>query len=173
MAEKLADAIDAAVTRQGEKLVPRRMPAADRVAELNKKLGAGVRPVVGVRVSERHIGQPAVDPAAQTEVSRLAKDLGFGVVDLDEGDRSKADVLITGEGFSEVAGRVGGLVSVRARVELKAVDRRSGTVLASDRETVMVVDVSEQVAGKSAVQAAAAQLAERILPKLVAPEKKK
>ena len=62
LAEKLADAIDAAVTRQGEKLVPRRMPAADRVAELNKKLGAGVRPVVGVRVSERHIGQPAVDP---------------------------------------------------------------------------------------------------------------
>ena len=82
-------------------------------------------------------------------------------------------MLITGEGFSEVAGRVGGLVSVRARVELKAVDRRSGTVLASDRETVMVVDVSEQVAGKSALQAAAAQLAERVLPKLVAPEKKK
>lgn len=169
---KLADAVDGTVAKQGEKLVPKPVPAADRVAELNKKLGAGARPVVAVQVSEKHIGQPAVDPAAQTEVTKLAKDLGFEVIDLDEGGKGKADVLVTGEGFSEAAGRVGGMVSVRARVELKAVDRKTGKVLAVDRQTAVVVDLSEQVAGKAALQTAAAALAERVLPKLVAPEKK-
>jgi TolB-like protein len=173
LAGKLADAIDETVAKQGEKLVPKAVPLVDRVAELNKKLGAGVRPVVAIQITEKHIGQPAVDPAAQTEVTKLAKDLKFEVIDLDEGGKSKADVLITGEGFSEVAGRVGGMISVRARVELKAVDRKTGKVIATDRQTVMVVDLSEQVAGKAALQNAAELLAERVLPKLVAPEKKK
>jgi hypothetical protein len=169
---KLADAIDEAVVKQGEKLVPRAVASVDRVAELNKRLGKGERPVLMVQVSERHVGQPAVDPAAQTELSRYAKDCGFELVDGDEVGKGKADVLVTGEGFSEVAGRAGGLVSVRARVEVKAVDRRSGKVLAVDRQTVLLVDVSEQVAGKTALQNAAADLAERILPKLVKPAKK-
>ena len=93
---------------------------------MGKKLGKAARPPLFVQVAERHIGQPAVDPAAQTEVMRFAKETGFELIDADEGGKSKADVLLTGEGFSEVAGRVGGLVSVRARVELKAVDRQDG-----------------------------------------------
>ena len=165
---KLADAVAEAVDKNGEKLVPKPVAVADRVAELNKRLAKGARPVLYVQVGERHIGQPAADPAAQTEVMKFARDTGFEVVDPDEGGRSRADVYITGEGFSEVAGRVGGLVSVRARVELKAVDRKTGKVIAVDRQAVMVVDLSEQVAGKAALQAAAADLAERILPKLVA-----
>ncbi len=173
LAGKLADAIDEAVAKNADKLVPKPVPVVDRVAELNKKLGTGARPVVAVQVAEKHIGQPAVDPAAQTELTKFAKDLGFEVIDLDEGGKSKADVLITGEGFSEVAGRVGGLVSVRARVEVKAVDRKTGKVIAADRQTVVVVDASEQVAGKTALQNAAADLAERVLPKLVTPAKKK
>jgi hypothetical protein len=154
------------VDKSGEKLVPKPAAAVDRIAELNKKLGKGSRPVLLVSVSERHIGQPAIDPAAETELLHYAKGVGFELVDGTTGDKSKADVLVTGEGFSEVAGRVGGLVSVRARVEVKAVDRRSGKVLAVDRQTALVVDLSEQVAGKAALQSAAATLAERVLPKL-------
>lgn len=173
LAGKLADAIEETVAKQSEKLVPKPAAVADRVEAINKKLGKGNRPVLWVQVAERHIGQPAADPAAQTEVGRIAKGAGFDLIDPEEGNKGKADVLVTGEGFSEVAGRVGGLVSVRARVELKAVDRRTGRVLATDRQTVLVVDVSEQVAGKTALQNAAADLAERVLPKVVAPEKKK
>jgi hypothetical protein len=103
---------------------------------------------------------------------RFAKETGFEIVDPDEGGKSKADVYLTGEGFCEVAWRVGGLISVRARVELKAVDRKTGKVIAVDRQTVLAVDLSEQVAGKSALQAAAADLAERLLPKIVPPVKK-
>jgi serine/threonine protein kinase/TolB-like protein len=164
---KLADAVAEKVSKDIEKIVPKPTPPVDRLAALNKKLGKGAKPVVYVQVGERHVGQPTVDPAAQTEVMRFARETGFEVVDPDDGGKSKADVYLTGEGFSEVAGRVGGLVSVRARVELKAVDRRSGKVLAVDRQTVLVVDLSEQVAGKAALQAAAADLAERLLPKLV------
>lgn len=173
LAGKLADAVEEKVTKEAEKLVPRPTPAVDRIAELAKKLGKGVRPPLYVQVSERHIGQPAVDPAAQTELMRYAKESGFELIDAEEGGKSKADVLVTGEGFSEVAGRVGGLVSMRARVEVKAVDRQTGKVLAVDRQTVVVVDLSEQIAGKTALQHAAADLAERILPKIVTPTKKK
>jgi hypothetical protein len=53
-------------------------------------------------------------------------------------------------------------VSVKARVELKAVDKKTGKVLFTDRPTTVVVDGSEQV-GKTALQ-----LAERLIPALVA-----
>ena len=169
---KLADAVAESVDKNAEKLVPKPTPVVDRIAELNKKIPKGARPVLYVQVGERHIGQPAADPAAQTEVMRFARETGFEVVDADEGGKSKADVYITGEGFSEVASRVGGLVSVRARVEVKAVDRKTGRVIAVDRQTVLAVDLSEQIAGKAALQAAAADLAERILPRIVPSGKK-
>jgi hypothetical protein len=74
--------------------------------------------------------------------------------------------VITGEGFSQFAARHGNLVSVKARVEIKAVDRKSNEVLASDREVTVAADLSEQIAGKSALEQAAAKLAQRLLPKL-------
>ena len=58
-------------------------------------------------------------------------------------------------------------MSVKARVVLKAVDRATDKVLAVDRQTVVMVDLSEQIAGKAALQEAAAQIAARILPKLM------
>ena len=133
-----------------------------------------------VMIGEGHVGVPVVvvvgrqpgvantfDPAAETEMSALAKASGFELIDPEDGTEGKADVLIKGEAFSEFAGRVGPLVSVRARVEIKAVDRRSGKVLAVDRQTVRAVDLSEQIAGKTALQEAAADIAGRLLPKLV------
>ena len=169
---KLADQIVEKLGKEAEKLSPKPAPVIDRLAELNKKLGKGARPIVYVSVTERHVGTAPFDPAAQTEVGRFCKETGFELVDPEEGNKGKADILITGEGISETAGRVGGMVSVRARVELKAVDRKTGKVIATDRQTALVVDLSEQIAGKQALQDAAAMLAERILPKLVKAEKK-
>jgi len=172
LAGKLADALEKAMEKNREKLVSAPVKAVDRIAELKKKLGDAKLPDVMIQVTEKHIGQPAVDPAAQTEIMRFAKAAGFELIDAEEGAKSKADVLITGEGFSEIAGKVGNLISVRARVELKAVDRKTGKVLAVDRQTTLVVDVSEQIAGKTALQQAGGELAERLLAKLAPAEKK-
>jgi hypothetical protein len=108
-----------------------------------------------------------IDPAAETEFSKFAKDTGFALVDPLEGPRSMTDVMVTGEGISETASRHGNLVSVKARVEIKAVDRKTGKILVSDRQTAIAVDLTENIAGKTALQNASAILAERILPQLV------
>ena len=80
--------------------------------------------------------------------------------------RRGTPVLIQGEGFSEFAMRRGNMVSVKARLEVKAIDRATDRVIATDRQTAVVVDLTEEVAGKAALQEAAAQIAERLLPKL-------
>jgi hypothetical protein len=121
---------------------------------------------VAIQVTERHVGQRTIDPAAETELALFCRELGFTVVDNAPGSRGEADVLLTGEGFSEFAARHGQLVSVRARLELKAVERRTGRVLAVGRQTTVAVDMTEQIAGKTALQEAAAELASRILPQL-------
>jgi len=168
LAEQLAAKVAEAIKAQGESLVGRPAEPADRLATLNRALGKARRPSVMIAVGERHVGQPTIDPAAETELTLMAKGAGFEVIDREEGTEGKADVLLKGEGFSEFAGRAGPLVSVRARVEVKAIDRRSGRVLAADRQTVRVVDLSEQVAGKAALQQAAEEIAARLLPKLIA-----
>jgi hypothetical protein len=112
------------------------------------------------------VGQATIDPAAETEVALFCRELGFEVIAPDDRHKSKADVTLSGEGFSEFASRHGNLISVKARLELKAVDNKTSRVLAIDRQTSVTVDLTEQLAGKAALQEAAAQLAERLLPKL-------
>ena len=169
--EKLGDNVTEVITKQADKLVPKPIAEVDRVVAINSKLKKAVRPSVVVTIPERHIGVPTIDPAAQTELMKFCKETGFELLDADDGGRTKADVVISGEAFSETVGRIGNLVSVKARVELKITDRKSGKVLVADRQTVMIVDVAEQIAGKSALQAAAATLAERVLPKLATEAK--
>ena len=50
-------------------------------------------------------------------------------------------------------------------MELKA-QKRTGEILAVDRQTSVAVDIAEQTAAKTALQEAAAELAERLVTKL-------
>jgi hypothetical protein len=63
--------------------------------------------------------------------------------------------------------RRGNLVSVKARLEVKAIDLATDKIIAIDRQVAVEVDLTEQIAGKKALQKAAAMIAERMLPKLV------
>jgi TolB-like protein len=164
---ELAGKVVKTITDRADDLVARPEPRDDRVAKLKAELGQGRRPTVYVRVTERHVGQATIDPAAQTELVLLCRESGFEVLDGDGSTRAKAQIAIEGEGFSEFALRRGNLVSVKARVELKATDTKTGQVVAADRQTAIVVDLSEQIAGKAALQQAAAEIASRLLPRLV------
>lgn len=172
LGEMLSSQVAARIAKDSSLLVSAPESTKDIIADLNRALGAAPRRAVTINIPERHVGQPTVDPAAATEIALIAKAVGFEVFENAAGIKP-APLQIVGEGFSELATRIGGLVSVKARLEVKVIDPTTGNVMAIDRQTVFVVDVSEQIAGKSALQKAAVAIAERILPQLIVKADKK
>ncbi len=167
LVEELAASVAETVSGRASELVAKPRTQTDIIATLKKSLGKGKRPSVWIEIDERHIGQPAIDPAAETELTLICKESGFDVIDRKTGSRDDADIALVGEGFSQFAAKHGNLTSVKARLELKALDRETGRVLAIDRQVTVAVDLAEQIAGKAALQEAAASIALRLLPKTV------
>ena len=165
LATDLAKKISATVAEKGSTLVAKVEPPEARLDRIKKSLKGDKRPVLSVKIAERHFNGPTIDPAAETELGKIADDCGFKLA-ADKSDL-KADIEITGEALSELGLRKGNLVSCKARVEIKVRERTTGNILFVDRQTSVAVDLTEQVAAKTALQNAAAQLAERVLPKLV------
>jgi TolB-like protein len=164
---QLSDKVADKLAHPPEGFLPKPEKKEDRMAALRQRRGKEKRPSLWVNIKETAAARPAPDPAAQTEMVHLAKAVGFEVVDAEEGAKGQAQILITGEGLSEMGTRHGRLVTVKARLEVKAVDRASGKVIAMERQTALVVDLTEQLAGKAALQQAADTIAHRLLPKLV------
>lgn len=167
LVEELAGKVAATIAGKADQLVAKAVPMEDRIAALREKLGDAKRPAVLVKVIERHVGQVTIDPAAETELALFCKEAGFDVLDPATALKKAADVRIEGEGFSEFGMRHGNIVSVKARLEVKAIDQATDKVIAIDRQTAVEVDLTEQIAGKKALQSAAAAIAERMLPKLI------
>lgn len=167
LVEQLAEGLIKVVNERSSALVAKAVSRDDRIAQLREQLGDSPRPVVKISISERHVGQATIDPAAETEVMLLCKELGFEVVDSSSAKAKDAEIHIVGEGFSEFTTRVGRLAPVKARLEVKAIDPKTGRVLAIDRQTSVATDLNEQIAGKAALQEASAAIAQRLLPKLV------
>jgi hypothetical protein len=159
----LAKKIATTVSEKGDTLVAKIESREDRIARIKKTLKQDKLPAVSVKIGERHFGQPVIDPAAETELGLIFKECGFTLVD----DKSpqKPDIEITGDAFSALGLRKGNLISCKARIELKA-QRRTGEILAVDRQTSVAVDITEQTAAKTSLQQAAAELAERLAPKI-------
>lgn len=172
LTRQLADAVAQSITQHGRELVAQPTSQDQQLAALRAKLGRGKRPAVLLEIPEHHVGQVVSDPAAQTELAMICQKLGFRVIDAQRGSPSEADVIVTGEGLTELAARHGELISVKGRLEVKALDRKSGRVLAIDRQTTVAVDLTEQIAGKLAMQEAAAAIAPRLLPKIAQAVKK-
>lgn len=168
LAGELAGKIAKTVTSKGDTLVAKVRTREERLEALNKSLPAGKRPAVLVKVPEVHFGVPTVDPAAETEIGLILRECGFTLVDTLS--KTKPDFEILGEAFSERGPSRGNLQTCKARVELKIRDTATGTLLV-DRQTSVTVDLSEQIAAKTALQTAGAELAERLAPKLVKPAK--
>jgi hypothetical protein len=135
------------------------------LASIRKALGDRPRSVVRVSIPERHFGGPTFDPAAETELGKLLTESGFTLVSAQAEAKPRFELL--GEAFSEFGLRRGNLVTCKARVEIKVRDTTTGDWVMVDRQVTVAVDLSEQIAAKRALQEAATQLAERVLPRLV------
>ena len=171
LVEQLSEKVNETIRKNGKDLVAKALSREDRLEKMKGLMKGGIRPTVYIDVDERHVGQVTIDPAAETELSLFCRELGFTVIDSETGNKADADIFIIGEGFSEFASRHGNLLSVKARLEVKAVERTSGEVLQIDREVALGVDLTEQIAGKTSLQEAAANIASRLLPKLVMAKK--
>lgn len=165
-AQELSGKIDGMLASHRDVLlVPEETPD-QRLQRLRGILGQRPLPSVTVSITERDYTQPTVDPAAQTEITMQLQELGFQIIEPDQSHK-KADILITGEAFSELGARHGNLVSSRGRIELKIMRASTRELLWADRETQVAVDLGNRSAGKEALGKAAGKLVERLLPKLV------
>ena len=163
LSRDLAKKIAATISEKGDTLTAKVESREDRIGKIKKSLKQSKLPAVSVKISERHFGQPVIDPAVQTELGLILKECGFTLVD--DNSPQKADVEITGDAFSTFGLRKGNLISCKARIEVKA-QRRTGEILAVDRQMSVAVDIAEQTAAKRALEQAADDLAARLLPKL-------
>lgn len=165
--EKLAKEIVETVHKNASLLIAEQKDLESRFEDLAKSFKEKEKlPVVFVEIAEQHIGRTTVDPAAETEFLTILKRCGFEVLDSKLGKKSDADLILSGEGVSEYATRMKNLNSVKCRLEIKLVDRKSGKVVFSDRQTSLAIDLAEHIAGKKALQKAAADIAERMLSEM-------
>jgi len=176
----------AAAAEAAEKEKPKEIPADWK------------RPTVMIVIPEMHIRQRVlIDPAAETELAKRAIADKFKVIDSeyvkmmrdDPSNAEKtfsnkktcaelaakkgADILIYGEAVSELGARLGEFEGCRGRVELKAIDVKTGEILVSDSAYGGATDLAEITAGKKALQKAANKLADRFLYELAKKWNKK
>lgn len=181
LAEKLVETIEKRGAALG--VTAARIDPVKAISQALKDLKADRLPSVVVAIPEQHLAQAIIDPAAETELQSIFKGVGCTVFE----SRSKmvrewakvffrsgegavptqvkrADLLVVGEAFSEPAGRFGELHSCKARLEVKIVEKKSGTILAVGSSNTAAIDLSEHAAGKKALQKAAQNLAVRLIP---------
>jgi curli biogenesis system outer membrane secretion channel CsgG len=152
-------------------------------------LSNGASPKIMVIIPEIHIGRVVPDPAGETEIiNRLIK-AGFTVIDPSIyaaaradgralraakdpavatrlGAEYNVDIIVTGEAFSNgTNSRVDNtnLVTCRARVEARAVRIADGSIISADGKEAGAADISELVAGKSALREAGGKWAHEFI----------
>lgn len=164
--EELSKKVGKLISEREKDFVAPKDDREDRIAALKKSLEGKTLPTVSVSITEQHLPRPVIDPAAQTQMQNLLQQLGFPIIDPGK-PGPKANIIITGEAFSEPGMRNASLVSCRARVEIKVTKSDSNVLLLADSENRPGVDLSEGVAAKKALEEAAFRLTERVVPKIV------
>lgn len=177
IAEAIASKCLEFYANHGQEMKPQEVMSADK--EVLKTVGNITWPVFAIDIPEQHLETRVPDPAAQTEMIFLLQKCGAKVIEqsrevksdlLESGKKNVimsldgCDILISGEGFSTFGARRGDLFSCKARLELKAVDLKSGALLAVASESVAGVDTSEALAAKKALQQSAEKIFRTFIP---------
>jgi TolB-like protein len=143
------------------------MPAeeshADHLARIVKSITGTNRPTVSISIIHYN-GKPWHEPVVEGEFGVVLLKAGFTVVD-DNSDR-KPDVEITGGGNVTAQARHGGLFSSSYTLDVKVQERRSGSIIAFDRQDGTATDAGQNAAMAAAQVKVVDALAERILPLL-------
>jgi curli biogenesis system outer membrane secretion channel CsgG len=80
--------------------------------------------------------------------------------------RYGADIIIVGQAFSEYSKTENGMSSCRARVEVKAIMVKNAKILATEGFQGSGIDVTEIIAGKTALKSAGAKIGDYLLTQL-------
>ena len=172
--ERLKDSLAPQVRELQKPLKAEEDEALAKVREAAKALTGKV---ILVDVTETHVNRPLADPAAQMAVANRLKALGIEVVVpkepvagwkqalLETGryGEQKVDLLLEGEGTSAYAAAMEGLISCRARVELRLIVVPGRTVTVSDKGVAARVDLGEALAAKAALEDAGVQACDAII----------
>jgi len=189
LVSELSKRLRGAFQEKAPALLPPLGEKEDVIAQIKEALGDRPLPQVLVTVEESHRSRsvPQVDPAVATELLFILKSCGFEVAEVESAEKAKqirkwavrfredpdaplpkqaadADVIIIGEAVSEFGARRGELISCIGRLELQAVDAKTGKTLAVARKTVRAVDLSEMIAAKTALQEGTASVAASFVP---------
>ena len=166
LVNKLSEKITKNISINARSLVASSISREERVSSLKSKLKLAHKPSLIIDIKEHHINQADINRSAESEMLFYSIESGFEIIDKDSAEAKTADILIVGEGFTEFASRKKGIVGIKSRLEIKAIDRKTNKILAVDRQTGLEVDLNEIFAAKKALANASAKIAERLLPKL-------
>lgn len=170
--DQLVDKLVEGLEKWTPQLLPKNEKIVNKISLLQRKVKGMKLPTVAVWIPEMHVNRLVIDPAAETEIKQILQKVGFTVINIenikDDTNLRDVDILITGEGFSEFGTRIGGLVSCVARLEIQVTDCDTHKIILSERTTKRAVDLSEAIAGKTALQAAGHELAINTIEKIVA-----
>jgi hypothetical protein len=184
---QLSDLVAAQIRKDAPKLLPKDQTLSDPVEDVRKALKDLPRPAVAIVIPESSAGRPAAEAVAETEVRKVLAECGFTVVDrgpevLADWAREmlkdpkgkawpasleKADVAVVGESFCEFAAGNGEAAAANARAAISLIDRRSGGVLLTGRQSHRTLDLPETLAGKTALQSAGRRLGVSIAQRLL------
>jgi len=130
------------------------------------------------------VNRPLRDPAAQMAVASRLRGLGVEVVvpaELADTWRQtlletgtyrgkKVDFLLEGEGTSAFAAEIQGLISCRARVELRLIPLPGREVAVAEKGVGAKVDLVEALAAKAALEDAATNAVDALITKIPRPD---
>ena len=187
--------LEALLERLAAKLVPqvrelqKPQPAEedDTLTKVRQAAKALIGKVILVDVTERHVNRPLADPAAQMAIANRLKALGIEVIvpkdpvwgwkqSLLETGRygeQKVDFVLEGEGTSAYAAAMEGLISCRARVELRLIVVPGRAVTVSDKGVAARVDLVEALAAKAALEDAGVNALDAVILRHAEAQEKK